>query len=268
MEAAYDKTFTDRRIYGITYGFWAVRATKAGKHFWVIATHTHPYAMYADARRSNFAQMRAWVDDHVEDGSRLGFAGDMNVLSQPFTHHDCTLSTAVEIGDMTRLVGAPSAQAIGGTLEKNGFWLPLDTPLELSWHTPSNHFATHLYPKGSKGYEGDQMLDWVLSPGEGDRLEVPREFKSQVVPVVSSECFNTTFQNDTEDDFVNGGTFQTTDLSDHYGIFALLCYNDVREGSCTWPVVQGHRGVAGTVPSPVDCGDKQPVTRPIDCPSS
>jgi len=264
MEAAYDEAFTDTYIPAVSYGFWAVRATKAGRHFWVIATHAHPYAVRADVRRGNFAQMRAWVDEHLEDGSRVVFAGDMNVLTQPFTHRDCTLSTAVETGNMTRLLGAPSAQAIGGTLEKNGFWLPLDAPLEHSWHTSSNHFATHLYPEGSKGYEGDQMLDWVLSPGEGDRLEVPREFKRQVVPVVSSECFSTTFQ-DSEDDFVLSGTFQTTDLSDHYGIFALLCYNDVREGSCTWPAVQGHRGVAGTLPSPVDCGDEQPVPRPVDC---
>jgi len=272
MEAAYDEMFTDRRGWQrfAGKGFWAVRATKADKHFWVIATHTHPYARYADARRSNFAQIRAWVDAHVEDGSRLVFAGDMNTLTQPFTHHDCTVSTAVETANMTRLLGAASAPAIAGSLEKDGFWLPLDTPLEQSWHTPSNHFATHLYPKGSKGYEGDQMLDWVLSPGEGDRLEVPHEFKRQVVPLVSSECFPTTFEvdDDSEDDFVVGGTFQGTDLSDHYGVFALLCYNDVREGSCTSPAVEGHRGVAGTVPSPVDCGEDQPATRPFDCPSA
>lgn len=270
MDAAYDEKFND--LEGLdawgAKGFWAVRATKADKPFWVIGTHTHPYAKYANARRGNFAQMRAWVDEHVEDGSRLVFAGDMNILTQPFTHHDCTVSTVAETDNMTRLLGAAASPVTGGTLKKDGFWLPLDEPLEQSWHTASNHFATHIYPEGSMGYEGDQLLDWVLAPGEGDRLEVPREFKRQVVPVLSSECFSTTFEADDDDEFTVSGTFSGTDLSDHYGIFALLCYNDVHDDSCTWPVVEGHRGVAGTVPSPVDCGDVQPVPTPLDCPSA
>merc|ERR1712048_60385 len=150
-----------------------------------------------------------------------------------YTHTD------LETAGMLDALGAPGAPATGGTLVKEGFWMPLDTPLDVSWDARHNHFVGHQYGPDDEAYEGSQMFDWVLAPGVNDRLASPKDMRRQVVPVLADECYSSEEA---------PGTF-ANDLSDHYGIFAQLCY----QGPC--PEVQeviGHRG-AGQVPSSLYC---------------
>jgi hypothetical protein len=215
-------------------GYWAVRARKASQPYVIIGTHTLAYGKYWQNRLKQFAQMRKWVDDNVADGERLVYAGDMNIFTHNFTAPDGhrVEGDKLETAGMLKTLGAQGAPVTGGTLVKKGFWLPLDQELDVTWDPEHNHLVGD--------YEGAHLYDWVLVPGPGDRLASPNQMRRQVVPVLADECYASEAKSGTTGN----------DLSDHYGVFAQLCY----QGPChQLQEVDGHRGANLSVPSPLNC---------------
>lgn len=195
-------------------GFWAVKVQKGSQAYWVLATHMQawPGAQATQVRLSQFRQMRAFVDEAVEDGSRVCFAGDMNITTHPNEH----TGPGSEQPAMWQALGAPGAPAMAGCLVKRGFWAQLDTDLEFSADADSNHYISC---DAAEKASGSQQLDWIIAPGRGDRLAAPNAMRYQYVPVKASAAFAS--------EVVKG--LQTDDLSDHYAVFAQLWYGS---GEC------------------------------------
>lgn len=229
-------------------GFWAVTIKKGTQKYWVFGTHAIAYMYNAELRQKQFRQMRQYIDENVEDGARLVIAGDMNIATGPYKElHDGVEEVLVpnEYEPMLQILGHSGSPAMVGDLVPNGFWLPMDEPMNSTWHTEYNHVVA-AYEENVR--EGMQTFDWVIAPAPGDRLASPVSMRWQVVPVKSDECFVT------DESFFPEGT-KTDDLSDHYGIFAELIWANDTESSTV--VVQGHRGAHpnGTFPTGPTCED-------------
>ena len=93
-----------------------------------------------------------------------------------------------------------------------------------------NHYISH-HP--DEIMRGNHVFDWVLVPDEGDRFEGPMTARYQFVPVQSDKCFFSTMSEG-----------MTDALSDHFGVFADMCY---AESCSSGVVVEGHRGATGYV---------------------
>lgn len=212
-------------------GFWAVKVQKGSKGYWVLATHTQawPGVQETQIRLSQFRQMRAFVDEVVEDGSRVCFAGDMNITTHP---NELTGPGNEQFG-MCQALGAPGVPAMAGSLVKRGFWVQLDADLEFSADADSNHYVSC---DATAREHGSQQLDWIIAPGVGDRLAAPNAMRFQYVPVKASNPFAS--------ELVKG--VQADDLSDHYAVFAHLWYG---LGECpSIASICGHRGTIRRVP--------------------
>jgi len=185
-------------------------------------------------RTSNFKQIRQALSERVDDSARLVYAGDMNIMTGPYVDENGkSVYDAVETNGMLQELRAQPA----GWHVLEGFWLPLDTPLGTSCDVTKNHYL-HNLPEEKR--LGNQLFDWILVPSSGHRLTSPKSGKFQVVPVQSDRCFSS--------ELVKGQS--TDDLSDHYGVFAELCYADSCPGR---PSVTGHRGATGSLPSGPSC---------------
>lgn len=250
MTSSDDKTFDD--CAGQTClsarGFWAITIQKGSQKYWVVGTHAIAYMKNDGLRQKQFKQIRQYIDKNVEDGARLVIAGDMNIATGPYKKLiDGVEKVFVpnEYEPMLQTLGHSGSPAMVGDLVPSGFWLPMDEPMNVTWHTSYNHFvAAH----EENVMEGMQNYDWVIAPGAGDRLASPVKMRWQVVPVKSDECFAT------DESFFPKGS-QTDDLADHYGVFAELIWTNDTEPSNV--VVQGNRGAHqnGTFPTGPTCDD-------------
>lgn len=227
-------------------GFWAVTIQKGTQKYWVFGLHAIAWFENAELRQKQYAQMRRYIDENVEDGARLVMAGDMNVATGPYVAtHDGVDQVFVpnEFEPMLQTLGYSGNPATVGELQANGFWLPLEQPMDATWDPRYSHVVA---ATKSRRDEGLQSYDWVIAPGSGDRLATPVSMRYQVVPVKSDECFVTT-----ESSYPEGT--KTDDLSDHYGVFAELLWTNDTEWSGV--VVRGHLGANGTIPSGPFCVD-------------
>jgi hypothetical protein len=235
---AYDEEFEDcsGSDCWANKGFWLVHMRKGTQPYWIVGTHTNAYEGPENVakRTENFKQIRKAVVKRVEASARLVYAGDMNIMTDPYRDENGNrIRDAVETDGMLQELCAQPA----GWHALEGFWLLLDTPLSTSVDVTKNHYV-HNLPEEKR--LGNQLFDWILVPSLGDRLTAPKSGKFQVVPVQSDRCFSS--------DLVKGQS--TDDLSDHYGVFAELCYADSCPGR---PSVKGHRGATGSLPSGPSC---------------
>lgn len=227
-------------------GFWAVQMLKGTQKYWVFATHTQAWegADKAVVRRKQFRQMRAYADANLEDGARVVFSGDLNIMTGPYVDTDGNIVTQIETADMLADFGAPEAPATGGTAMPLGLWLRLDEAIETPEGLPAsadamrNHF---IYYQADYLRFGSHLLDWNLVPSSGDRLAAPVSAEYQVLPLKDENCFAS--------DLVDGQ--RTDDLSDHNGVYSELCY--AQEGCPRAPVLSGKRGSAARLPAGPSC---------------
>merc|ERR1740138_882204 len=115
---------------------------------------------------------------------------------------------------MLEALGAPGVPASGGELVPEGFWRPLDSKIYSNVEVEHNHY---IYYDANETKFGDQRFDWVVVPGAGDTFQAPTQTKVQFVPMKKPHgCFKSQMPGATK-------TY-TDDLSDHYAIFAEICY--------------------------------------------
>jgi hypothetical protein len=131
--------------------------------------------------------------------------------------------TEIETDGMLNALGSEGAPATGGTQIPQGFWKHLQAEVTVSADVEKNHFLLNL-PDETR--LGSQQFDWVVVPSKGDsKLEAPKSSRFQFVPMKSETPFDSSLVSEQ----------LTDDLSDHYAIFAELCYSsecpDVVDGS-------------------------------------
>lgn len=166
------------------------------------------------------------------------FAGDMNILTNPYFDKNGNREFENETQGMLAALGTSRAPASGGTWVPEGFWLPLNSPLTATADPARNHYIHH---DSDESRLGAQTFDWIITPGRGDVLATPAKAKVQVVPVKADSCF--------QSEEAHGK--YTDDLSDHFAIFAHICYDT--NVCASLPQVSGHRGYANRLPSGPDC---------------
>lgn len=222
-------------------GFWLVQVDKGTQKYWVVGTHTNAYEGrgHAAMRLKQFQQIRKTVDKTVPNGARIVYTGDMNIFTGPYKTSAGDTVTEVETDSMLEALGAPGVPANGGTLVPKGFWMPLDKPLDVSADIVNNFYLRNLPDEERLG---SQQFDWVVVPSENDRLQSPASMRYQFVPMKGDNCFK---------GFKKVG--ETDDLSDHYAIFAQLCYSTDSSACPDVQPVQNHRGTTEELPSPGAC---------------
>lgn len=225
-------------------GFFATKVVKDGKAYWVVGTHTSAYQKYRWLRAKQFKAIRDYLNMYAKPGDRVVIAGDMNTYTkaQKLPGGGEITQEEVETDDFLKALGDTNAPATGGDLVERGFWLPLNEPLDITWDEVNNHLSTETSfdeLKPTREADGNQMFDWVIAPGPGDRFQGPSSMKRQVVPFLGDVAWQSSDKK---------GAL-TDDLSDHYGIYAKLCYAD----SCAPALaIAGHTGSTGQVPSIAD----------------
>jgi len=210
-------------------GFWAVKVLKQDQPYWVLGAHLQawPGSVNRKVRVEQCQEMRAFVNQNVEAGGRVCFAGDMNT------------SEAGEDLAMLKALGGPGAPATTGEHSARGFWMKLDESLECTIDPRRNHYS---FASEDDRINGCQCLDWVVAPGVSDRLATPTALRYQYVPVKSNKYM---VSEAIRDPATRRG-YSTDDLSDHYGVFAQLWFGAGSPPALT--PVAGHRGAAGRLP--------------------
>lgn len=265
MQDAVDDYFTDAA--GLDWfaykGFWLVTLQKGQQRYVLVATHAQAYEdpLYVEVRRKQLRQMRGRVDEAVADGERVVFAGDMNTFEFPYEGAKDFEPEFPEVMLQWEPPKGEAARLTSGALVPKGFWLEMDEDLTKTVNRTGNHY---IFYNASEMRLGSQTLDEVLAPGPGDRFEGPSAMRHQVVPMKADHCF--------ESGLVKGT--MVDDLSDHYGVFAQLCYEphgsapgaEPGGGPCErpWPQpVRGHRGRRKVFPDGrPDCPADQAQEKP------
>jgi len=202
-------------------GFFAVNFAKGAQPYWVLGTHTQANEgeKMEKIRLAQYAQMMQFVNLNTGAQDRVVFAGDMNTFTGD---NSGGRQFANETAEMLEALNA-----MEGDLVPRGFWLPLDDPLYASADNVRNHYVNHL------DFEyGAQLFDRVLAFRGG---VTPHHMRRQIVPMKSSDCFVSEAQPGNSDD-----------LSDHFALFASLCY---KQEGCAVEPVSGHRGSGPVFPS-------------------
>lgn len=229
-------------------GFWAVRLRKGTQPYLFIGTHAVAYTQYDETRQKQFQQIRTYIDDHTVEGDRVVIAGDMNVMSKDWVDENGKTVHPTEVPNMLNTLGcqnqngcSKNAPATAGTHVPDGFWLKLNSPMADSATPTTNHY-THVIPEDAR--LGPQQYDWIIAPGDGDRLATPFEMRWQIAPINADTCYNSE-----QPGYPKGTT--TDELSDHYGVFAAIRWtSDAPEYTTS---VQGHRGHSQVLPSGPTC---------------
>eukprot|EP00930_Biecheleria_cincta_P008220 TRINITY_DN109619_c0_g1_i1.p1 TRINITY_DN109619_c0_g1~~TRINITY_DN109619_c0_g1_i1.p1 ORF type:complete len:475 (-),score=41.67 TRINITY_DN109619_c0_g1_i1:119-1543(-) len=221
-------------------GFWIVQLKKGTQTYWIVGTHTNAYegTDKVKIRLSQFKHMRSRAEEIAGLGARVVFAGDMNILTDPYVDEKGNRVFENETEGMLGALGASGAPASAGTWAPKGFWLPLDSPLRATADPTWNHFIHHDF---SESRLGAQIFDWIITPGRGESLSSPAKATVQVVPMKADSCFKSE----------EAKGIYTDDLSDHFAVFAHLCYD--ADACPSLPQVVGHRGYRNRLPSGPDC---------------
>merc|ERR1712087_550167 len=109
---------------------------------------------------------------------------------------------------------------------------------------------------------GDQHFDWVVVPSNGDKFQAPVEMKYQFLPMKNPAQGQETLPTESAQDFFSlRGCFNselekteyTDDLTDHYAVFAQICY------SSNCPTLPQLKSIGtNPLPSGPNCAKKQP----------
>mmetsp|Transcript_8693 Transcript_8693/g.16472 ORF Transcript_8693/g.16472 Transcript_8693/m.16472 type:complete len:480 (+) Transcript_8693:53-1492(+) len=233
-------------------GFWAVQMLKGTQEYWIFGTHTQAFEGPDNVRvrRRQFEMIRAYMNDRaperarvvVPEHARVVVAGDMNIFTDPYLTKEGVEMMEPELESMLEALGSPDVPAQTPHLEPRGFWLELDSSLNFSADAVTNHYV-HFQEQRLKS----QAFDWVVFPANNDAQFIgPKHAKMQYAPIKSPTCFKSEISTKAA-----RGTY-TDDLSDHYAVFAELCYADDC-GQLVEPVRDAqhpqHRGASNHLPS-------------------
>lgn len=214
-----------------TRGITVAKVKKQSKSYTIIGTHLTCCIGAEEKREKQLKEIRDWVDENAKKDERVLIVGDFNIFQFPTSHG--TKEWKDEVPGTKKILGGNGSPAIAGDHDLDGFWLPLDREVKVTWDNVTNFHVNHM--KAAREEYG-QAYDWVFAPGSGDWLASPADMKFQYVPVKSSVCYKSELMSGLGSD----------DLADHYGVFTHVCY---KSGGCpSVTQVSGHTGVDGRMP--------------------
>eukprot|EP00930_Biecheleria_cincta_P058661 TRINITY_DN44467_c0_g1_i1.p1 TRINITY_DN44467_c0_g1~~TRINITY_DN44467_c0_g1_i1.p1 ORF type:complete len:492 (-),score=73.83 TRINITY_DN44467_c0_g1_i1:63-1538(-) len=196
-------------------GFLRVKVRKHSVgDVWLIGTHTQAWPENKNIRVQQFKQVWKHINEHIPRGERVIVAGDFNTETP-------------ELPDMKRELHAESPP-----ITEAGFFMPLRTPLKYSTYGSGaqNAFIHHDAHEFHDMSPHDQIVYVSSQAGYSE----PKSMTWQYLPMKSETCYDTNLAS-------SKMTIQVDDLSDHYAVYAELCFGS----NCAFTELSGHHGYTG-----------------------